>query len=125
MRDDGGYARRIEDQYAVGIFDMIIIPRGLPVFFAEVKMVTNNVFGPTPRQMIELSRLADVAGNACHAIPVMIGFQDHIYYFHKPQLKIDKRDCFSVTTSEMPFHRQITQYFHSIRGLYEPQYKAR
>jgi hypothetical protein len=116
MITGGGYARRIEDQYGVGIFDLVLIPRGYPAFFAEVKIIKDNVFGPTPRQAIELQHIVDVAADAGHVIPVMIGWRDGIYYFHPPQNKIDRKDCFSVTTSDMIFHDQLVKYYHSQKG---------
>lgn len=116
MKENNGYARRLEDQYSVGIFDMLLIPKGLPVFTAEVKIIRANVFGPTPRQHIELLRLQEVAADGGHVIPVMIGWQAGNYYFHKPQARINKSDCFSVTTTTMNFHDQLVQYYHSIKG---------
>jgi hypothetical protein len=116
MKAAGAYARRLEDSYAVGIFDMLLIPRGLPVFAAEVKMVKSNIFGPSPRQQIELARVEDVAGDQGHIIPVMIGYKDRTFYFHKPQTKINIKDCFSITTSEVPFHDQLVKYYHFLRG---------
>ena len=116
MHKAGGYARRLEDQYAVGIFDMILIPKGLPVFAAEVKMVRANFFGPTPRQHIELVRIEDAAGESGHIIPVMIGYKDGVFYFHKPQIRISITDCFSITTSKLPFHDQLVKYYHALKG---------
>ena len=115
VQEKGGYARRIEDQYAVGTFDMIIIPLGLPVFTAEVKMVTGNVFGPTVRQLLELERIRVAAFKSGHVIPVMIGFKDGNYYFHEPKQSIDCRECFSVTSLDMSFNDQLIQYYHSRR----------
>jgi len=116
MTEGGGYARRIEDQYAVGTYDMILIPFGLPVFTAEVKMILGDVFGPTPRQAIELARITHVAANNGFVIPVMIGWKNGTYYFHKPQNKIHRTDCFSVTTSDMPFYKQLSLYYFSQKG---------
>jgi hypothetical protein len=116
VTDAGGYARRFEDQYAVGVFDMLLIPKGLPAFFSEVKIIRANYFQPTPRQYIELLRIQEVAANGGHVIPVVIGWKDGIYYFHPPQLKIDKGECFSVTTSDLSFHDQLVKYYHSIKG---------
>ena len=116
VTENGGYARRFEDQYAVGMFDAILIPRGLPVFFAEVKIIKDNIFGPTPRQYVELAALHHVAGDSGHVIPVMIGWKDGIHYFHPFQTKIDYHDCFSVTTSDMSFHDQLVKYYYSQRG---------
>lgn len=116
MQEGMGYARRIEDQYAVGTFDLILIPFGLPVFMAEVKIISANVFGPSPRQHIELQRIADVASNIGHVIPVMIGWKDGVYYFHPPQTKINRTDCFSVTNSEVEFYKQLSLYYYSLKG---------
>ena len=116
VKEAGGYARRVEDQYGVGIYDLIIIPRGLPVFMTEVKIIRGSTFGPTERQHIELMRIKEVADASGHVIPLMIGFQDGVYYFHKPQLTINCNDCFSVTTSDVSFHYQLVQYYHSQKG---------
>ena len=115
MHEGGGYARRIEDQFAVGMCDMLLIPKGLPVFAAEIKRVRDNVFGPTPRQLIELHRIRDVADRGGHIIPVMIGWHEGVYYFHSPKVKINRAECFSITTSDIPFYKQLTQYYYSIR----------
>jgi len=110
-----GYARRIEDQFGVGIMDTILIPVGLPVFFAEVKIIRGPTFGPTPRQFEELRRVKFAATPNDHAIPIMIGWRDNTYYFHPPAENIDPRDCFSVTTTEMSFNDQLCQYWYSTR----------
>jgi hypothetical protein len=113
MQEGGGYARRIEDQYSVGTYDMILILPRLPVFMAEVKMIRDNMFGPTPRQLVELRRIKSVAEDGGHVIPVIIGFKDGVYYFHKPKLLVNRRDCFSVTTSDVPFYKQLSLYYYS------------
>lgn len=115
VKSCGGYARRIEDQYAVGVFDTMFIPKGLPVIFAEVKIVRGTTFGPTPRQLIELDRVKYATANTGHAIPIIIGYKDGVYYFHHPMPAVDIKECFSVTTSDMEFHDQLVQYFHSRR----------
>jgi hypothetical protein len=116
MHDNGGYGRRIEDQYAVGVCDTILIPKGLPVFMAEVKIIRGAAFGPTPRQMIELQRIAAAAEPNQHVIPVMIGWRDGVFYFHKPKMVIEYRDCFSVTTSDVEFYKQLVLYYYSVKG---------
>ena len=117
VKASGGYARRIEDQYAVGMVDMVIIPRGLPVFMAEVKIVRDGVFGPTPRQFVELMGIHQAAEEGGHVIPVMIGYkvETEVFYFHKPQVVIACADSFSVTTGDMGFYDQLIQYYHSRR----------
>lgn len=116
MQAHGGYARRIEDQFAVGTYDMILIPYDLPVFMAEVKKIKNNSFEPTERQFVELVRVANVGAINRHVIPVVIGWDSGNYYFHKPAHNIRKQDCFSVTTSNLPFYNQLEKYYYYIKG---------
>lgn len=113
MHEGGGYARRFEDQYTVGTYDMILIPFGLPAFFTEVKIIRDHVFSPTSRQAIELQRINDVAGQSGHVIPLMIGWREGVFYFSRPKIRINRIDCFSVTTSDMPFYKQLTLYYYS------------
>ena len=115
VRANGGYARRIEDQYGVGILDMILIPYGLPVFFAEVKLIRSLTFAPTERQQVELNRIKSASNAGNHAIPIVIGWKEGVYYFHKPAQTIHCNDCFSVTSSNMSFYNQLVQYYHSRR----------
>jgi hypothetical protein len=115
MKESGGYGRRLEDQFAVGLYDLILIPKGLPVFTAEVKVFKGATFSPTPRQLVELRDIREVAADAGHVIPTMIGWRDGIYYFYKPTLNINYRDCFSITTSDVSFHDQLVQYYYSTR----------
>lgn len=53
----GGYARRFEDKFGVGRLDLIIKLPALPIFFAEAKMFTGNVFTPTELQYLEGQRI--------------------------------------------------------------------
>lgn len=116
VKDAGGYARRIEDQYGVGIFDLILIPFGLPVFMTEVKIVRSQNFGPSLRQHVELQRIQYVGQTSGHVIPLMIGYKEGTFYFSKLKPAIKLEECFSVTTSQMPFNAQLVQFYHSIRG---------
>lgn len=112
MRQAGGYARRIEDQFLVGTPDMILIPRGYPVFFAEVKIVKAQQLAPTPRQYIELTRIKDtwVPMRPKHVFPILIGWKDGVYYFHESVESAKLVDCFSVTRREMNFYDQLIQF---------------
>ena len=77
MRATGGFARRIEDQYGVGIPDMLCVPRGGPVFLIEAKIIRSPRWGATPRQGIELKRWQDVTdtrGNGTVAYACELGF---------------------------------------------------
>jgi hypothetical protein len=116
VRDHGGYARRIEDSFAVGTLDTILVPRGLPVFMAEVKMIRGLSFGPTPRQYIEMIRVKEAAGNGNHIIPVLIGWKNDTFYFHEPIQTVKATDCFSVTTTSINFHEQLVKYHYYRKG---------
>jgi len=113
VRMAGGYARRIEDQFLVGMPDTILIPRGCPVFFAEVKIVKGQQLAPSPRQYIEMRRIEDTwtSLKSRHAIPILIGWKDKTYYFHEVTESAKLVDCFSVTTSDMEFHDQLVQFY--------------
>jgi hypothetical protein len=70
LRETGGFARRIEDQYGVGVPDMLCVPRGGPVFLIEAKIARTSTWRATDRQGIELKRFQDAvaasgAGYAC------------------------------------------------------------
>lgn len=89
MKDEGGYARRLEDQYAVGLPDMVMIPKGGPVFFVEVKIIRAQHYGATPRQFEELKRIAAADGFLKHAIPAVIGYGGNTkrLYISEPTIK--------------------------------------
>lgn len=68
----GHYGRRIEDQYQVGVLDLILIPNKWPVFFCEAKIIRNGKwFEPRERQFVELQRLSLSPG---YAVPCLLGF---------------------------------------------------
>lgn len=89
IRGEGGYARRIEDQYSVGMPDLVLIPRNCPVVWAEVKMVMHNIFGPTPRQLIELQKLQ----RSPYSVPMVIGWKRGIHYISPPKEVIRLEEC--------------------------------
>ena len=107
VRVHGGYARRFEDRYAVGLPDTIFIPVGIPVIIAEVKIVEGFKFAPTDRQYVELERINE---HNPRAYGILIGWKD-AYYFSESKAQTDIRDCFSVTTRNMSFHDQLVQFY--------------
>jgi len=113
VQNAGGYARRIEDQFLVGMPDTILIPKGCPVFFAEVKKVRGQQLAPSPRQYIEMMRInnAWMGPKPRCAIAIIIGWKDGNYYFHETAEKVFLADCFSVTTSTMDFNDQLIQFY--------------
>lgn len=79
----GHYARRIEDRFLVGFPDLILIPKGMPIFFCEAKIIRGNSFAPRPRQYVELDRLAI---SPC-AVPCVLGFDEGLTCLH-PYAKV-------------------------------------
>lgn len=78
----GGYARRIEDNFSVGFPDLIVQTSSeLPVFFIEAKLTGFTSFGPTPRQYVEMNRLAV----SRYAIPLLAGWSNEngVWYLHR------------------------------------------
>lgn len=108
VRSYGGYARRFEDRYAVGLPDTIFIPISIPVIFAEVKIVDGFKFAPSARQYVELERINE---HNPRAYGILIGWKD-AYYFSENKSHTDIRDCFSVTTRNMSFHDQLVQFYY-------------
>ncbi len=112
LRLAGWYARRIEDQYAVGIGDMIVgIPFG-PTVMVEAKMVAHQSFGPTPRQMIELDRwsrrgqmgkvITDFGDPVMARLSWVLGFKNGLMYLHTAQEQVKLEDCMAQTPGEHP-----------------------
>ncbi len=73
----GGYARRFEDLYGVGILDTVFILPGLPPIFAEAKRFTGNFFKPSDRQYVEAENIERAGG-----VSLIVGVKDKRYYLH-------------------------------------------
>lgn len=104
VRFEGGYGRRIEDQFGVGILDTIIIPKGYPVFFIEAKIIKGKTFGPTPRQYIEMLEILDADQHdlPSTAVPVLLGWMNGVHYFRAPIQETTPDDCLAQTLGESP-----------------------
>ena len=88
VRALGGYARRLEDKYALGLLDLVIKLPGLPFIWAEGKLIEGNAFGPTKRQYEE-GKAWMKAGVAV----LLIGWRDKVIYFSPWVEKADRLDC--------------------------------
>jgi hypothetical protein len=88
---EGGYARRIEDRFAVGVLDLFIKYPGHDVVMAEGKIIEGNLFAPTERQFEEGMRLG-FAGIE----PVLIGWKDGQMYVSEWAKQADYRECFTL-----------------------------
>jgi hypothetical protein len=86
----GGWARRVEDRFAVGVLDLILKIPNLPIIFAEGKMIDGHKFGPTRRQLEEGNRILNAGLNV-----ILIGWRDGIIYLSPWQEQADRRQCMS------------------------------
>lgn len=77
IKKHGGYARRLEDQYAVGLPDLFIGLKGLPAVLIEAKLIRGNIFSPSPRQLQELIKLQS---SGATVVPLVMGINDNGYY---------------------------------------------
>lgn len=77
LNDAGGYATRVEDQYRVGILDLILSMPSTGVVLAEAKRFTGTFFEPSARQYIEMRRIDDGGG-----VALLIGIKHEHYYLH-------------------------------------------
>lgn len=83
----GGWARRIEDRFAVGVLDIVIKLPGRPIFFAEGKLVDGNLFRPSDRQWEEGLQL-----QAANIDCVLLGWKMGIMYVSPWVKQADVRD---------------------------------
>lgn len=88
---EGGYARRIEDRFAVGVLDLLIKYPGHDVVMAEGKIIEGNLFAPTERQYEEGLRL-----NQAEIEPFLIGWKDGQMYVSEWAKQADYRECFTL-----------------------------
>lgn len=104
----GHYAHRIEDRFSVGFPDLIIIPRGYPVYFCEAKIVRNKTdYAPTPRQWVELDRLNITP----HAVQCVLGFDGSLTYLH-PYAKICPLDQCTVKRNDEALIDFFKRFYH-------------
>lgn len=92
IKEEGGYARRLEDQFAVGIPDVIAILPNLPVIFIEAKIIRGQHFSASPRQALEIERLNTPSPS--HAMAMLLGFKEgEIYVAPKGYTSADVDQC--------------------------------
>lgn len=97
----GWYARRIEDQYAVGIPDMLFgIPSGQAILIEAKRVLTGTAFAPTARQWIELQRWRDPGNTIHNRFSFMMAFKDRTVYIGDAAEKMDIRNCVASEPGE-------------------------
>ena len=88
LLDEGGYARRLEDKYAVGTLDLLLVTRG-HVIYAEAKILRGIYALPASvTQRKEIERFNKVRNS--HAYAFVIGYKDGSVGFGMPGEGYDK-----------------------------------
>lgn len=118
----GWYARRVEDQFAVGILDMIFVMPGGPTFFAEVKIVKSCKFGASDRQFIEMARIEKCAplDPPQYAYAILVGYDpdiDTFYIMGPTKGDVDTRNLPSTRKVAVGkgFFKTLREYYDAIR----------
>lgn len=110
LKERGHYARRIEDQYGVGILDIVTaFKNDDKTWFIEVKIINGNYFGMTERQGIEALKLQKT-GNSSVAVCVA-GYNERegTWYISAPTVKVHVDDCMKQETGEL-FENLLTRW---------------
>jgi hypothetical protein len=100
----GGWARRVEDRWAVGVLDLIIKLPGVPIVFAEGKLIKGHKFGPTERQFIEGEKLQEADLKA-----ILIGWKEATISISPWTMQADRRECFNGVGDLTTLLRYFTQ----------------
>lgn len=106
----GGYARRLEDQYTVGMPDMIVALRNYPVVMLEAKILRGNSFGPSPRQWVEMKRM--MTSGCVHIFPMCMAFSNEGYHFAtilEEVTELKSPTCLHFNRSTTPFVPALEQ----------------
>lgn len=113
IRDENGYARRIEDKFTVGMPDMFIFPHGSVPLWVEVKVIRGQTFGPSARQLVELRKL--------HRPPLLhaavLGWKDGQFYLGPVQATLYVPGCIvkSVADTWADFFNKLVEQ-EALRG---------
>ena len=89
----GARARRIEDRYATGILDLTIALPGIPMFWAEGKVIKANMFSPTPIQFEEGQKWLEAGVRV-----ILIGWHYGAIYLSRWVKEADRRECFGAVS---------------------------
>lgn len=98
----GGYARRWEDKWAVGLLDLVMKLPGHPLVWGEGKIVEGLVFAPTPRQYEEGRRIIAAGMPA-----ILIGWKNKTMFISPWVRKAHCDDCFHGTGPNLPILQEF------------------
>ena len=90
----GGYARRIEDRFAVGVLDLIIKLPNIPWIWAEGKLIIGNKFKPTERQWVEGERI-----QATGTTVLLIGWRAKEMSISRWVKEANRHECLTASDS--------------------------
>lgn len=88
----GGYARRWEDKWAVGLLDLVMKLPGHPLVWGEGKMIEGNLFAPTLRQYEEGVKILKAGMPA-----ILIGWKNQTMFISPWIKQANINECFFGT----------------------------
>lgn len=86
IRQQGGLGQRFEDKFTVGFPDLVLIPKGGPVFFIEAKIIKGAKLVCTEIQGVHLERLNRPDW---HCYGLIVGFKEDTLYIGKKDAAIN------------------------------------
>jgi len=102
LKQRGHYARRIEDQFAVGVLDIITVFKiDEKIWFIEAKIINGNYFGMTERQYVEAQRLTKTANTGVATCLVGYKEAEKKWYVSAPSTKVHVDDCLQQGDGEL------------------------
>jgi hypothetical protein len=87
LLQEGGFARRLEDRYAIGTLDLLLITRR-HMIYAEAKLLKGIIALPARVAQREQIRLVNAVGNPT-ARALVIGLKDGMMCFGLPGERYD------------------------------------
>lgn len=90
MQKYGGYARRVEDKYAVGTLDLILSTPRTGLVLAEAKLIkhVDGSFAASPRQCVEMTRIRQGGG-----VTLLIGISSEGHFYLTEHTAAKKDGC--------------------------------
>jgi hypothetical protein len=101
---EGGYARRLEDRYAVGTLDLLLLTKRF-LIYAEAKLI-KGIALPARVAQREQIKLFNEVGNP-HARAIIIGLKDGMMCFGLPG---ERYDAHYVTPWPVYHPRSLTHH---------------
>ena len=104
VRALGGYGRRLEDKYALGLLDLVIKLPQHPFLVAEGKLIAGHAFAPSARQYEEGKSWINAGVKV-----LLIGWHQKSMYISPWVKKADKRECY--TDHNTDYGLSLLRYF--------------